>query len=122
VTTTNRIDPRANVRVGAEYRLKGSEDWIAGFLHDLSASGASLLAQRSIPVQSFVSLRFSIPASGAEPAFQVTIDGLVVRSLLREDLDPTLPHFHGVLFLDLRGETYERLRRCVWERLGGKSS
>jgi len=117
VTYDNRIDPRANVRVPAEYRVKGSAEWIAGFLHDLSASGASLLVRAPMPVQSLLSVRFSLASKGDGPALDFALEGIIVRSHLREDMDRALPHFHGILFLDLRGEAYDRLRRCVWERL-----
>lgn len=117
MTGPSRVDPRAVVNLPSDYLMKGSATWRAGTLYDVSASGAALLTDEPIPLQSLLSLRFSLPERLVEAVFVLVVEGLVVRADRRTDLDRGLPHLHGVYFLNLRGEPCDRLRRLVWERL-----
>lgn len=115
----NRVDPRLLVHFAAEYRRAGEDEWREGKLYDLSASGAALLTDEPIPLQTLLRVRFTLPASALDEEATFEVEAMGVRKAHRPDLDPGLTHLQGLYFLDLRGERFERVRRFLWERAGG---
>jgi len=119
MTPSNRVDPRLVVHLPAEYRLEGAADWRPGTLHDLSASGAALLTEAPIPLQTLLTLRFTLTATARDGALELLVEAMGVRKTHRPDLDPGRPCLQGLYFLGLHGERYERLRRFLWDLAGG---
>ncbi len=105
------------MRVAGEYRVAASGSWHECTVRDVSGSGAAILTDEPIPLQSSVALRFTLRPRGPSAGPVVSAETLVVRSGQRAPDDPSRPHLAGLYFLDLLGEPREQLRRYVWNAL-----
>jgi hypothetical protein len=112
-----RLHPRAIVGLRAQIQQRGTKEWDDVLLYDLSAGDGAVHAQRPVPIQSEVRLRFLLPGEPGEDERQVTITCLVVRSGSPDQSGITPTFVAGLHFLDLGGEDFNRIRVFVWSQL-----
>ena len=115
MTGENRLHPRLQIHMSAEFRPKGTDQWRPGTIFDLSAGGATLLTPTRIPVQSSVELRFTLPEERPEGQ-PIEVETLVLRSGTESGTGGNVRHRAALHFLDLQGLSLERLRRYVFDR------
>lgn len=112
-----RVHPRVVARLAAEIRKRGADEWNEALLHDLSAGGAAIHTPGPLPIQDEIDLRFRFPAEdgGEETAIEVAC--LVVRSEAAAEAAPERLFDSGLHFLNLHGESFDRVRAYVWKVL-----
>jgi len=98
---------------------RGKDSWEETLLFDLSAGGAGIHTRSPLPLQSEVRLRFRLPAGGVGAEVEVT--ALVVRTGPPARAAQGYSHVSGLHFLDLHGESFDKVRAHVWQLLDQES-
>ncbi len=87
--SVNRVDrykvPRAEryeISAATKYRIRGEQKWYEGAMKDISVSGLLMGAAFSLPSETLIEMRFSLPVqlAGGETPAEVHCRGSVVRS------------------------------------------
>ncbi len=112
----NRFHPRLVVRLRADYRTSGSEEWHQGTIHDLSASGVALLTPVRLSPETLIAIRFLLPDGGAEADSPIEVESLVLRTDAESAVGGNVRFRAACHFLNLFGPSYERVRCYVFER------
>ena len=112
----NRVHPRLIVRLQAEYRASGSEEWHQGSIHNLSASGVSLLTPVRLSPEALVAVRFRLPDGAEETKSPIEVESVVLRTDAESEVGGNVQFRAACHFLNLFGRPYERVRRYVFER------
>ena len=112
----NRVHPRLVVRLTVEYRTQGSSEWRQGTIHDLSASGASLLTPVRLSPETLILLRFSLPEDAGEERPVMEVESVVLRADRLASVGGNVLFRAACHFLNLFGPHYEHVRRYVFER------
>jgi hypothetical protein len=110
----NRVHPRLAVRLRAEYRASGSQQWHHGTIHDLSASGVALFSPVRLSPEALITVRFSLPDDVEESPIEV--ESLVLRTVTESAVGGNVQFRAACHFLNLFGPLYERVRCYVFER------
>jgi len=83
----NRVTRAQRYEIGTmlRYRIKGEKEWREGVMKNISISGVLLHAANSLPPDTVIELRFSLPVHlSGENAAEVLCRGSVVRSSKNE--------------------------------------
>ena len=115
----NRVHPRLVVRLPAEFRTPESTAWEPATVHDLSASGAVLIAARRLVPEGLVTLRFTLPEDEGKGTLVLEIESLVLRSEPLSAVGGNVQYRAALHFLGLHGESFERVRRYIFRRTRG---
>jgi c-di-GMP-binding flagellar brake protein YcgR len=115
----NRIHPRLLVRLRSDYRVGGGAAWHHGTVLDLSAGGATLITVERIPPKATVRLRLELPG---EDGSTLEVECLVLRCDPFPGSGGNMEYRQALHFLDLHGETFDRVRRYIFERQEGKTA
>lgn len=112
----NRVHPRLVVRLSVEYRPSGTTQWHQGTIHDLSASGASLLTPVRLRPEALISLRFALRDDSRKTAERIEVESLVLRANRESEVGGNVQFRAACHFLSLHGQPYEIVRRYVFDR------
>jgi len=109
-----RLHPRLEVRLPVRYRVASGREWRYGRLANLGAGGGLLEISRELPTETVLG-PFCFSLSGSKWGSDDEIETRAVVLRVEESADEFFRH--GLAFLTLQGEPYERVRRFVFENL-----
>jgi hypothetical protein len=113
-----RVFPRLTVRLKAEVRTSAGAPWQLAWILNLSAGGALLHTDQELPALATLSpLRFPLRRAAADSGTLIEVQALVLRSLPSSGQTDHPGYLSGLQFLDLQGESFEAVRRFVFERV-----
>ena len=123
MATENRVHPRLVVRLSVDYRPSGTIEWHQGTIHDLSASGVSLLTPVRLKPEALISLRFNLRGvDSGEATKPIEVETLVVRASRESQFGGNVRFRAACHFLNLPGPPYDVVRRYVFDRTKGSRS
>jgi uncharacterized protein (TIGR02266 family) len=106
---------RESPRIEAAFRVRypSLDKLVVAYTHDLSQGGMFLATQRFLPINAVVRLQIELPEGGGEIVAIARVAYVRDAKAAQEDGKPA---GLGVQFLDLEGESAERIERFITER------
>lgn len=118
VADRQRLNPRLEIELPAEYRVDRSDEPKLGMIANLSVGGAAVMTKRQLPPHSILDqFRFALPG---EDGTRTTLEASAVVVHARPYLNDlgTIEYFSGLHFLGLEDSNFKHLRAFVQSRLG----
>lgn len=104
--------PRLKARLPVEFRIRESTQRCKGVLHDLSVGGARILTDFPIPMHAILE-DLDLPLGEGEDRAAVRATATVCRAERAPSEGGKRLFYSAVIFLGLRGEEFERVRKYV---------